>query len=157
MPRNEASVTAGGAPASRGIRGRHVLVTGGAGFIGSHMVARLLREGAARVVVYDNWSSGRAWHLDPLRNDSRLETVHGDLGELPALTAAMRGIELVVHFASNPDIAKAVTEPAVDFWQGTYLTQNVVEAMRVSGAREILYASGSGVYGDAGEVPVAED
>jgi UDP-glucose 4-epimerase len=135
----------------------HLLVTGGGGFIGSHMVRRLLADGAARVVVYDNWSSGRRWHLEPLRQDRRLEVVDGDLQDLRALTAAMRGVETVVHLASNPDIAKAMTQPDVDFWQGTYLTHNVVEAMRVGGAREILYASGSGVYGDAGETPVAED
>jgi UDP-glucose 4-epimerase len=63
----------------------------------------------------------------------------------------------VIHLASNPDIARAATEPDIDFWQGTLLTSNVVEAMRRSGAQRILYASGSGVYGDIGTVEAGED
>ena len=60
------------------------------------------------------------------------------------------------HFASNPDIAKAATQPDIDFWEGTYLTQNLLEAMRVGGVRRLIYASGSGVYGDTGETAVTE-
>jgi nucleoside-diphosphate-sugar epimerase len=63
----------------------------------------------------------------------------------------------VGHLPSNPDIARAATEPEVDFYQGTVLTNNVVEAMRLTGARRILYASGSGVYGDLGVHEVHED
>jgi UDP-glucose 4-epimerase len=63
----------------------------------------------------------------------------------------------VIHLASNPDIAAAVTDPDIDFREGTALTRNVVEAMRRSGARRILYASGSGVYGDLGQKEVDED
>jgi UDP-glucose 4-epimerase len=69
----------------------------------------------------------------------------------------MAGIETVIHLASNPDIARAATEPAVDFDQGTLLTHHVVEAMRRAGAGRILYASGSGVYGDLGEWEPDED
>ena len=69
----------------------------------------------------------------------------------------MAGHDLVFHFASNPDIARAATEPDIDFWEGTYLTQNVLEAMRRTGVRQILYASGSGVYGDTGLLEVAEN
>ena len=69
----------------------------------------------------------------------------------------MQGHGVVIHLASNPDIARAAREPEVDFYQGTMLTNNVVEAMRRSGARRILYASGSGVYGDLGEIEAGED
>jgi UDP-glucose 4-epimerase len=69
----------------------------------------------------------------------------------------MRGCDHLFHFASNPDIAKAATQPDIDFWEGTYLTQNVLEAMRVSGVKRLTYASGSGVYGDTGELAVFED
>jgi len=69
----------------------------------------------------------------------------------------MEGHDLVFHFASNPDISKAMTDPCIDFWEGTYLTQNVVEAMRRSKVPRLLYASGSGVYGDVGELPVFEN
>jgi UDP-glucose 4-epimerase len=69
----------------------------------------------------------------------------------------MAGHDVVVHLASNPDIARAATEPEVDFYQGTILTNNVMEAMRRTGTRRILYASGSGVYGDLGEHEAQED
>ena len=131
---------------------------GGAGFIGSHFVDRLLSDTAVeRVTVYDNFTSGRAWHLETHRDDPRLEVVEGDVKELERLTAAMEGHDVVVHLASNPDIARAAKEPTVDFDEGTYLTSNVVEAMRLTSAKRILYASGSGVYGDLGETEAHED
>ncbi len=69
----------------------------------------------------------------------------------------MQGHACVIHLASNPDIAKAVTQPDIDFWEGSYLTQNVLEAMRLSGAKTLLYASGSGVYGDCADIELQED
>ena len=133
------------------------IIVGGAGFIGSHFVDHLLtRETSRRVSIYDNMSSGREWHFAGHANDERFTFIRGDVKDLPALTAAMAGHETVIHLASNPDIAKAQTDPTVDFYEGTLLTQNVLEAMRRSGARKILYASGSGVYGDLGEVEARE-
>jgi UDP-glucose 4-epimerase len=133
-------------------------IVGGAGFIGGHFVDRLLGDGTtALVTVYDNFSSGREWHLAAHAEDPRLRVVRAEVGDLPALTEAMHGHETVIHLASNPDIARAVTEPGIDFDQGTRLTHHVVEAMRSSGTRRILYASGSGVYGDIGEVEATED
>ena len=133
------------------------LVAGGAGFIGSHLVRRLIETGAESVVVYDNFSSGQMWHLEGLLNESRLRIVEADIKDLPRLTVEMAGVETVYHFASNPDIAKAVQQPDIDFWEGTYLTQNILEAMRLVGAKKIVYASGSGVYGDTGLLEVRED
>ena len=132
-----------------------IFVAGGGGFIGSHLVRRLLQASTASVVVYDNFSSGRSWHL-PV-DDARLRIVRADLKELALLTEAITGTEVVFHFASNPDIARAAKEPDIDFWEGTYLMQNLLEAMRTAGVRRILYASGSGVYGDTGTTPVTED
>jgi UDP-glucose 4-epimerase len=124
------------------------LVAGGSGFIGSHVTARLLARADAEVVVYDNLVSGQRWYLDPLREDPRLTVVESDLKDAEALQAAMEGCEHVFHFAANPDIAKAVETPGIDFWDGTLLTNNVLEACRITGARRLTYASGSGVYGD---------
>jgi UDP-glucose 4-epimerase len=133
-------------------------LVGGAGFIGSHFVDHLLLEDETeRVVVFDNFSSGRAWHLEQYRGDRRLEVVAGDVRDLTVLAAALAGVGTVIHLASNPDIARAATEPAVDFEQGTVLTHQVLEAMRLAGPRRIIYASGSGVYGDLGEFEVPED
>jgi UDP-glucose 4-epimerase len=134
-----------------------ILVAGGAGFIGGHMVDHLVRTTDARIVVFDNFTSGRMWHLEAHRVDPRVEIVRGDLKDRDAITAALAETDRVYHFASNPDIAKAMVEPDVDFWEGTYLTQNLLEAIRVTGVAELVYASGSGVYGDTGDHPVSED
>jgi UDP-glucose 4-epimerase len=137
---------------------RRVCIVGGAGFIGSHFVDHLLGDRQVEcVTVYDNFSSGREWHLAVHQDDPRMNVVRGDVADLGLLAQTMEGIETVIHLASNPDIARAATEPAVDFDEGTRLTHHVVEAMRISGARRILYASGSGVYGDLGDYEAEED
>jgi UDP-glucose 4-epimerase len=137
--------------------GRYFLV-GGAGFIGSHFVDVLLADQATiRVTLYDNFSSGRDWHYEHHRSDPRLSVVHADVGEVDRLTAAVGEHDVVIHLASNPDIARAAVEPGIDFDQGTRLTNNVLEAMRRAGVRRILYASGSGVYGDLGAIEAHED
>ncbi|MDX6402187.1 MAG: UDP-glucose 4-epimerase [Gaiellaceae bacterium] len=138
--------------------GERWFVVGGAGFLGSHFVDRLLgSEEAAGVTVYDNFSSGQEWHLEQHRDDERLVVKRADVGDLDTLTNAMGGHDVVIHLASNPDIARAAVEPTIDFDQGTVLTQNVVEAMRVTETPRILYASGSGVYGDLGETAIDEN
>lgn len=140
-----------------GARRRYVIV-GGAGFIGSHMVDRLLDDDATEAVtVYDNFSSGRDGHIAHRRDDARLTVVRADAGDGRRLAEAVAGHGVVVHLAANPDIARAVEEPAIDFDQGTVLTHRVLEAMREAGCRRILYASGSGVYGDRGDAEAAED
>lgn len=137
---------------------RRVCVVGGAGFIGSHFVDRLLGDpDTNRVTVFDNFTSGRRWHLEAHVGDPRFGVVEGDVGDLPALVDGVEGHDAIIHLASNPDIARAATEPAVDFDQGTLLTHHVLEAMRISGVPQILYASGSGVYGDIGEEEAGED
>jgi UDP-glucose 4-epimerase len=135
-----------------------ILVSGGAGFIGSHLVEKLLDlAGIERVVIYDNLSSGTLEHLGACRNDGRIDFIEADIKHLGELTAAMRGVDTVFHLASNPDIAKAARQPDIDFWEGTYLARNVLEAMRVSSVRRIFFTSGSGVYGDRPEIAFAED
>ena len=133
-------------------------IAGGAGFIGSHFTDRLLSDPSTeRVTLYDNFSSGREWHYGHHAEDARLQVVRADLHETAKLQAAMAGHDVVIHLASNPDIARAVTDPDIDFREGTLLTRQVVEAMRVTGVPRILYASGSGVYGDLGHLEAAED
>ena len=123
-----------------------VCIVGGAGFIGSHFVDRLLAEASTeRVTVFDNFSSGREWHVAGHAGDHRLRVIRGDASDLGHLATAMAGSETVIHLASNPDIARAVTEPAIDFDAGTLLTHHVVEAMRRSGARRILHVGQRGL------------
>ena len=107
-----------------------VLVVGGSGFIGRHLLERLAGAGVD-VRVFDL---------------ARGEDAH-DLG---LLTEHAHGCDTIVHLASNADIAAAATNPTIDFTEGTVLTQNVCEAARLAGVETILYASGSGVYGDVG-------
>ena len=133
-------------------------LVGGAGFIGSHFTDTLLASPRTRrVTIFDNFSSGREWHLENHRGDPRLVVVRADASDVKALAVTMEGHDWVIHLASNPDIALAIDNPEIDFYRGTLLTNNVVEAMRRASLRRLLYASGSGVYGDAGDTVVAED
>jgi UDP-glucose 4-epimerase len=140
------------------IQGRRFIIVGGAGFIGSHFCDRLLGPaGATGVTLYDNFSSGRQWHYAHHSGDARLRVVRGEVEDSARLAAAMDGHDVVIHLASNPDIARAAREPTIDFAQGTALTSSVVEAMRTTSAKRILYASGSGIYGDLGTVEATEN
>lgn len=133
-------------------------IIGGAGFIGSHVTRTILdEERDAGITVFDNFSSGQLWHFGDAVKDKRLEIIHDDIKNTQILKKAISGADVVYHFASNPDIAKAVTQPDIDFWEGTYLTNNVLEAMRASGVSKLIYASGSGVYGEVPREPIAED
>ena len=137
---------------------RRWFIVGGAGFIGSHFTDRLLEAPeTVCVTLYDNFSSGREWHYAHHGDDARLRVVRGDVKETARLQAAMEGHDVVIHLASNPDIARAATDPDIDFREGTELTRNIVEAMRITGVGRILYASGSGVYGDLGTHEARED
>lgn len=137
---------------------KSVFVSGGAGFIGSHLVRRLLdSEGVARVTIFDNFSSGKLEYLAELTDDPRLQIVRGDLKSLEEIKTAIQGADTVFHLAANPDIAKAVTQPDIDFWEGTFLLQNLLEAMRQNGVRQLLYTSGSGVYGEDPDRAFHED
>lgn len=126
-------------------------VIGGAGFIGSHFVTRLLsNDSVVKVVVIDNFSSGSLGHLSNVSDNHRLDIVNFDLGRGDDLSAHLPIGCTVIHLASNPDIALSMVDPTIDFFQGTMLTHEVVEAARLAKCKTILYASGSGVYGDYG-------
>jgi UDP-glucose 4-epimerase len=133
-------------------------IVGGAGFIGSHFTDALLSHAdATAVTIFDNLTSGREWHFQRHLGNPKFRFVKGDVKDLDTLKRAMDGSDIVIHLASNPDIARAATEPDIDFREGTYLTERVLEAMRLTSAKRILYASGSGVYGDLGTVEAGED
>jgi UDP-glucose 4-epimerase len=138
--------------------GNRFIIVGGAGFIGSHFTDYFLADAATeKVTLYDNFSSGREWHYEQHKGDPRLHVVRANVRDVEALAKAMEGHDAAIHLASNPDIARAASEPEIDFYEGTLLTNNVVEAMRRSGVRRLMYASGSGVYGDLGEMEGQED
>lgn len=134
------------------------MVVGGAGFIGSSLVRKLIHEETGRIFIYDNFSSGRMEHLKDVADDERLTVIRGDIKDKDAVFRAFENdIDVVYSLASNPDIARAVREPDIDFWEGTYLMNNVLEAMRIHDIKKLLYASGSGVYGDVAEVETDEN
>jgi UDP-glucose 4-epimerase len=130
-------------------------ITGGAGFIGSHFTAELLNLGHS-VLAIDNLCSGTKEHLMPFLANSNFTFEHMNVEDSEKLTFILKEIDTVIHLASNPDIAKSVTEPRIDFVQGTALTESVAESARRANVKNILYASGSGVYGDAGNATLSE-
>jgi UDP-glucose 4-epimerase len=132
------------------------LVTGGAGFIGSHLVDALVEQGK-EVRVMDNFSSGREEFLSQHEGSGSVEVCRGDLLDREAVITAMEGIETVHHLAANPDIRLGTEVTDTDLRQGTMATYNVLEAMRVSEVGRISFASSSAVYGEAGVMPTPED
>jgi len=133
----------------------HTLVTGGAGFIGSHMVDQLIMRGDD-VRILDNLSSGRLEFINGHLNGGSVEFLEADLLNLEEVTVAMRGVDRVVHLAANPDIRLGTEITNTDLEQGTIATYNVLEAMRRSGVSSIGFASSSAVYGEAVEMPTSE-
>lgn len=127
-------------------------LVGGAGFIGSHFVDALLAQNTTqKVTIYDNFTSGQTWHYSHHLGDPRLEVIIGDVKESDKLRAALQTHETLIHFAANPDIARAIHEPSVDFTEGLYLSYQVLEAARLAKVKRLIYTSGSGVYGDVTE------
>jgi UDP-glucose 4-epimerase len=135
-----------------------VFISGGAGFIGSNILSRfLLDQRFSKIFVYDNLSSGTVEHIKFAMDSDKFQFIEAQISDLETLKKSMEGMDLVIHLAANPDIAKAVTQPDIDFWEGTYLAQNILEAMRINNVPYLLYTSGSGVYGENPEISFAED
>jgi len=131
------------------------VVTGCAGFIGSNLVDRLLRDGHA-VVGYDNFSTGQPEFLSDAGRSPRFTLVRGDTLDLDALTAATRGAEAVFHLAANADVRFGTDDPRRDLEQNTVATFNVLEAMRGNGIRRIAFASTGSIYGEPEVFPTPE-
>jgi UDP-glucose 4-epimerase len=134
----------------------HVFVTGGAGFIGSTLVDRLLARGD-RVTTYDNFSTGAPEFLVEARNNAAFTLVEGNLLAVDTLRAAMKGCDFVYHLAANADVRFGTEHPSTDLEQNTVATFNVLEAMRANGIRKIAFSSTGSIYGEAKLVPTPED
>jgi len=132
-----------------------VLVTGGAGFIGSHLVNRLVEEGY-RVRVIDNLSSGRLENIKHHIDAGTLELIIGDLKDPQKASKAVKGVDVVFHFAANPEVRVSTTNPEIHFNENVVATFNLLEAMRRKGVGELVFASSSSVYGEPKEIPVDE-
>ena len=133
------------------------LVTGGAGFIGSHLIDRLVARGD-HVVVLDNLSSGNLDFIQGHLDSGDAVLVNGDLRSLDDVKQAMAmDIDCVYHLAANPDIRLGTRVTDTDLNQGTVATYNVVEAMRLAGVKKIAFASSSVVYGENAPMPTPEN
>lgn len=131
-------------------------VTGGAGFIGSNLCQYLLGSKDSNITVYDNLSNGRREFLQGFDDDSRLKLIEGDVLNFEFLRQALEGHDFVIHLAANADIAASSKQTDLDLKQTVLATFNVVDAMRQTGVRKIIYSSGSGVYGDVGGLATSE-
>ena len=138
----------GSAAASR------VLVTGGAGFIGSHLAERLCREGH-RVRVLDNLATGKRENLGSLSDE--IELVEGDVRSYEQVHRCMRGCELVFHQAALPSVPRSIQDPLTSHEANATGTLNVLLAARDEGVRRVIFASSSSVYGANRELPARED
>lgn len=135
---------------------RKYFITGGAGFIGSNLVDRLLQEGAG-VTVYDNYSTGFVKNIEPAMRNPNLTAISGDLLDLSALTAAMPGCDFVFHLAANADVRFGTLHPKKDLEQNTMATFNVLEAMRANGIKNIAFSSTGSIYGEPKIIPTPEN
>lgn len=133
------------------------VISGGAGFIGSHLVDALLTDPTTREVrIVDNFTSGRREHLAAWESDTRLKVFTLDLLRLPEIVPVFEDIDCVYHLAANPDARYGIENTRLDLELETIATYHVLEAMRQTGSRHIILASSGTVYGDIGTEPAVE-
>ncbi len=137
------------------LEGKRILVTGGAGFIGSHLVDRLSL--ANDVVVVDNLSAGKLEFIQHHLDKGDIEFIKGDILDEGVLEKALKGVDIVFHLAANPDVRLGVKNTYVHVEQNILTTYNVLEAMRKGGVKEIAFTSTCTVYGQASILPTPED
>jgi len=131
-------------------------VTGGAGFIGSHLVDRLMAEGN-RVTVYDNLSSGRKEFIAHHLENPLFKFIQGDLLEEGLLRESMNGHDIVFHLAANPEAREGNFRTRLDLEQNTMATYNFLESMRVNGVKRLVFTSSGTVYAEAPGIPLQEE
>jgi UDP-glucose 4-epimerase len=130
-----------------------VLVTGGAGFIGSHLVEALVARGD-RVRVLDNFSTGEPANLQAVHDD--VAVIDGDISDVAVVAEAARGVELIFHQAALPSVPRSVADPAATHGVCATGTLNVLLAARDTGARRVIYAASSSAYGNSEQLPKRE-
>jgi UDP-glucose 4-epimerase len=151
MSSNQGEGTGAGARGVQSLSGRRVLVTGGAGFVGSNLVRRLMREGAI-VTVLDDLFTGRRENLPP----TGLEFVHGSVCDPPVVERLVDAAEVIIHAAAR-NIVVSTRNPREDYQTNIGGTLNVLLAARAAGGRRIVYTSSTSVYGNPRYLPVNED
>jgi UDP-glucose 4-epimerase len=137
------------------LENRKILVTGNAGFIGSHLVEELLHKGN-HVVGLDNLSAGKRSFMDKVKNDDNFRFIEGDLLNVD-LGKVLREVDMVFHFAANPDVRLGASNTHVHFEQNIEVTYRLLEECARNDVRDIIFPSTSTVYGEATIIPTAED
>jgi len=140
----------------RSVEGKKVVVTGGAGFIGSHLVDRVMKE-AEEVWVLDNLSGGSEEFLERWYGDDRLHLARVDVTKMESILPYMKSADVVFHLAANPDVRTAAENTYAHVEQNILATYNVLEAMRFQDVTDIVFTSTSTVYGEAAVLPTPED
>jgi UDP-glucose 4-epimerase len=140
----------------RGGRTKKVVVTGGAGFIGSHLAEELSARGYY-VVILDDLSTGKKENIESLLKEENVEFVKGSVSELPLLQGLFHGVHYVFHLAALPSVPRSIEEPQASHEVNATGTLNVLLAARDKNVRKVVYASSSSVYGDTPTLPKTED
>jgi len=133
-----------------------IFISGGAGFIGSNLSDRLLKEGH-EVTVFDNLSTGSIRFLEEARDFETFSLVEGDLLDENSLSRALKDHEMVFHLAANADVRFGINHPKRDLEQNTIATFNILECMRQNGIKQIVFASTGSVYGETEVIPTPEN
>jgi len=133
-----------------------VIVTGGAGFIGSHLTEELVRRGY-QVIILDNLSKGRMSNIEPVLKNGSAEFVQGDITNLPLLRKLFSGADYVFHQAAIPSVPFSIKSPITSHNANINGTLNVLLAAKDKGVKKVVYASSSSVYGDSPTLPKVED
>lgn len=135
---------------------KRALITGGAGFVGSHLADRLVDIGV-EVVAYDNFRTGREEFVESLRAAPTAEVIEGDVLDEVLLRRALEGCDTVFHLQANADVRRGLEHPRRDLEQNTVATSTLLEAMRATGIERIAFSSTGSVYGEPQVFPTPED
>lgn len=133
------------------------LVTGGAGFIGSHLAAYLLAHGAGKVRVLDNFSTGSTANIAPFIQNASFELLEGDIRDADTCRRALQGIDYVLHEAALGSVPRSITDPATTNDVNITGFLNILTAAKEAGVKRMVYAASSSTYGDSKELPKVEE
>ncbi|MFX1259279.1 MAG: NAD-dependent epimerase/dehydratase family protein [Promethearchaeota archaeon] len=135
------------------IEDKNILITGGAGFIGSHLVDRFIKENAKKIIIYDNFSTGRKEFIER----KPVEIVKGDILDFQKLNKSMKNVEIVSHHAAELEVFKGIENTIYDLHVNIEGTFNVLNAALKNNVKKVIYASSGGVYGQAQYLPEPEE